>query len=184
MFLGLTAVIYFISFGVFTTYLPLFASGVALIETRKIGILFATRGIVQTITLIPLGRLADKVGKWLFMPVGLGCVALSMIGMALSRDFAMLLLSTIFFSLGSSLYQPTPLALLSQGIPVFWVGTAMGIFGVLQDAGLMIGSATGGVLWETLGAQAPFLASGIVVLIGVPVCLLGRRRWAGAAEAR
>jgi MFS family permease len=163
--------------GVFTNFVPIFASDVVLVGAREIGIVFAVKGVVQTLTLIPLGRLADKVGKWPVVPIGLGCAGLAMISIACSHEYAILVMGTIFAALGMSLVHPTTYALMAQGMPGSLMGSALGVFGGLLDVGTMMGTVIGGVVWRAQGGQVTFIAAGIAALAGVPLCVLGRRGW-------
>jgi len=182
-FLGSFAVIMFIALGVAMTYLPLFASDVVKLSPSRIGILFGLRGIIQTLVLLPLGMMADKVGKRVFVPASMAVVALSMAAVVISRDFTMLLISVGLFAVGAGMYFPTVSAILSENVPVTWVGTAMGIYGLLEDVGWMIGPAVGGLLLNSWDLQAPFLFGAIIALLGVPLYFIGKRMLPSAGRA-
>ena len=113
LFLGSYGLIFFISFGIFDAYMPLFAASAVMADPAKIGALFGLRGLVQTVLLLPMGRLADKRGKSFFLPAGLGIVALATLGIALSTGYPMLAVCAILFSLSMTLYMPTVTAMLS-----------------------------------------------------------------------
>ena len=179
--LGFIGTLFFVCYGIFATYLPLYASGVTHANTSQVGILFGIRGLISTIVMLPVGRLADRKGKWTLMPFGVGIVALAMASIAFSGSYLMLVASVIIFSLGSAIYLPLGAALLSQSIPVFWTGTAMGIYGLMEDFGWMIGPAIGGMLWEGWSQQATFMFASIMALVGIPVILLVRRRMSRAS---
>jgi len=179
--LGFIGTLFFVGYGIFATYLPLYASEVAQANTSQVGVLFGIRGLISTVAMLPVGRLADRKGKWTLMPFGVGIVALAMASIAFSRSYLMLVASVIIFSLGSAIYLPLGAALLSQSIPVFWTGTAMGIYGLMEDFGWMIGPAIGGMLWEGWSQQATFIFASIMALVGIPVILLVRRRMSRAS---
>ena len=86
------------------------------------------------------------------------------------------------FATGAGMYFPSVSAILSESVPVTWVGTAMGIYGLLEDVGWMIGPAVGGLLLNYWSLQSPFVFGGIVALLGVPLFLWGRRRLLGTAK--
>ena len=88
--------------------------------------------------------------------VGMAIVAASLFGVAVSGTYGLLVAFAVLFAIGSAVYIPTITALLSHSIPVFWTGTAMGIFGFLEDLGWMLGPAIGGMLWVARGSQSPF----------------------------
>jgi len=175
LYLGAFGVIMFIALGVSMTYLPLFASDVVHLSPSQIGILFGVQGIIQTLLILPLGRMADKVGKRVFIPIGMVIVTLSMFAVAISRDFTMLLISVFLFAMGASMYFPSVSAILSERVPVTWIGTAMGIYGLLEDVGWMIGPAVGGLLLNYWNLDAPFIFGGIAALLGIPLYFVGKK---------
>jgi len=183
LFLGLVGTLFFITFGIVLTYLPLFASEVVGNDTAKIGALFGIRGIVAVLTLIPLGRIADRGGKPRFLTLGLALGALSMAGIALSTTYAMLVVSVLLLSCASSLYFPTVTAMLAERIPVHWTGTAMGIYGLLEDVGWIIGPAVGGILWTTVGMRSPFVLGALVLVLAIPFFQVGIRRFGPKMQA-
>jgi MFS family permease len=167
--LGTIGVLYFIAFGVFGTYLPLFAKEVIGASTSQVGTMFGVRGLLSTIMMIPLGRFIDKKDKWIFLPIGLSIVAIAMAGIALSGSYTWLVASVLLFAVGSAIYGPTATALLSQNVPVFWTGTAMGIFGFMEDIGWMIGPSVGGLLWVSISKPSAFWFAGLIALLAIPV---------------
>jgi len=173
--LGFIGVLFFVGFGIFNTYVPLFSSQMG-INTSQIGILFGVKGLVSTIAMIPLGRFGDRHDKWVILSIGMGIVAVSLFRVAVSGTYGLLLASAILFALGSATYIPTITALLSHSIPVFWTGTAMGIFGFLEDLGWMLGPAIGGFLWAARGPQSPFFFASIVALMALPFAYVIKRK--------
>ena len=174
-FLGSFGVIMFVSLGVLMAYLPLFASDVVHLAPSQIGILFGLRGVVQILTIMPLGRLADRVGKQIFIPIGMAIVAVSMVTVVFSRSYPMLLLSVFLYAIGAGMYFPSVSAILADNVPVSWVGTAMGIYGLLEDVGWMIGPAVGGLLLNYWDIRSPFVLSALVALLAIPLFAWGRK---------
>jgi MFS family permease len=182
LYLGSFGVIIFISLGVLVAYLPLLASDVVHLAPSQIGILFGLRGIIMGVLTIPLGKLLDKVGKSVFIPIGMVVVAFSMFTVVISRDYTMLLISILLYAIGTGLYFPSVSAILAESVPVTRVGTAMGIYGLLEDVGWMIGPAVGGLLLNYWTIQSPFVFGGIMAFLGVPLFLWGRRKWPAIAK--
>lgn len=163
---GLASAAFFTSQGIVFTFLPLFATQVVGTGAAGVGVLFGMRGLVHGITLMPMGALADRKEKRLFLPLGLLAVALSMVGIAVSSGFPMLLASVILFGMSGSLILPTGVALLSENVPLKQRGTAIGLFGLLEDLGWMIGTAVGGSLWDWGGPSSPFYLAASVATAG------------------
>jgi MFS transporter, DHA1 family, tetracycline resistance protein len=169
--LGLIGVMVFIMWGISGTFLPLFGTEAVGLSASQIGVLFGIRGLISTAMMIPLGRMGDKGDKWTFLSIGMGVAGLSMLGTAFSGQYSWLLFFIIIGALGSAIYNPTITAVLSQSVPVFWVGTAMGIFGFLEDVGWMIGPVIGGLLWDGWSMQAPYIFAAGIAFLTIPLVL-------------
>jgi MFS family permease len=181
--LGLIGVLYFVAFGVLGTYLPLFATEVVGVSTSQVGVLFGIRGLVTAILMISLGRFVDRKDKWTFVLLGLSVVAVSTFGIAFSNSYSWLLVSVLIFAGGSAVYFPSITAILSHSVPVSWTGTAMGIFGFMEDLGWMIGPAIGGLLWVSLSKPAAFWFSGLVVAAAIPLVYVTKNKIAKMSAA-
>jgi MFS family permease len=99
-----------------------------------------------------------------------------MIMVVFSTNFTMLFIGIFLFGVSAGMYFPSASAILSASVPVTWVGTAMGIFGLLEDVGWMIGPAVGGLLLNYWPIQSPFVFAAIVATLGLPLYLVGKRR--------
>ncbi len=174
--MGLIGMLYYISFGIFATYLPLLASNVVGTTTSQVGTLFGIRGLISTAALIPIGRMIDKKDKWIFLPLSFLLIALSMISIGSAQNYLWLLIGAAFFALGASIYSPSINSILSHSVPVSWMGTAYGIFGFLEDTGWMLGPAIGGLLWETVSQPSTFFFAAFATLLAVPLVLLHKKR--------
>ena len=174
-FISIFGVMIFVGKGVLQAYLPLYASDVAHLDPSQIGILFGLSSVLLAVTIMPLGKLADKVGKPVFVPLSMGILAVSMLMVAISHDFTLLVISLLLFALSNAMYFSSVSALLAENVPVVFVGTAMGIYGLLEDLGWMAGPAVGGLLLTTWDIHSPFLFSAAFSTLGVPIFLWGRR---------
>lgn len=174
-FISIFGVMIFVGKGVLQAYLPLYASDVAHLAPSQIGVLFGLSSVLLAATIMPLGKLADKVGKPVFVPLSMGILALSMLMVVISHDFTMLMISLLLFALSNAMYFSSVSALLAENVPVVFVGTAMGIYGLLEDLGWMAGPAIGGLLLSSWDIHSPFLFSAAFSTLGVPIFLMGRR---------
>jgi len=178
-FLGSFGVILFISLGVYMAYLPLIATDVANLSPSAIGTFFGVRGLIQAFAMLPLSKLADKVGKNWFVPLSMAIVAVSMFLLAASQSYTLLMASTVLYAIGGAMYFPTVSAILSENVPVSWVGTAMGIYGLLEDVGWLLGPAIAGLLLNYWSVPSTFVFSGLSASLGIPLFLWGKQKILG-----
>jgi len=163
---GMVAALIFTGLAIFITYMPLLSTQVIGTDATGAGTLLSIQGFVTLLVVIPLGKLADRKGKRLFMTIGLLGTATAFLGMAYASNYSMLVLFTILFSSSFALFVPAALGLLSETVPNNQQGVAIGMYGVFEDSGMVAGSAVGGFVWEQWGHVATFLAGSIASVIG------------------
>jgi len=168
---GGVAAMQFIGLSIFRTYMPLLSTQVLGTDATGSGVLFGIVGVVQMLTTIPLAGIADRKGKKRFMVLGmLGC-SVSYIGMAFAGSYSQLIIFVISYAISAALFGPSALALLSESMPRDRQATAMGMYGVLEDSGVITGSAVGGFIWGAWGHQATFLFGSLMAGLGTISCL-------------
>jgi PPP family 3-phenylpropionic acid transporter len=163
------AALAFLGSGVIS-FLPLLATQVVGVQATEVGILFAIGNLTGAALLIPLGRLADRRGKRVWMITGLAVSAIGLAGYASAKNFAWLIGYIIINSFGQAMFSPAAVALLSDTVPFAWQSTAMGVYGACEDVGVIAGSALGGVAWTEWGPPAPFILGAISFGLGALIC--------------
>ena len=122
---------------------------------------------------IPLGMLADRIGKKTIIILGLLISGAALMGMAFATNYLWLLIATISQSLGMAMFSPASMGLLSDSVSSQRQSTAMGAYGGLcEDPGIIAGSAFGGFIWSAWGPQATFLTGALAAGLGVVVSLV------------
>jgi len=158
--------------GIFISFLPLFITQVVGLNVVSVGILFTVNGIIPIVLGVPMGMLADRKGKKLLMIVALVISAFSMIWISFSNNFFYFLISVVLFSIGSVMYSPSAVALLSDSVSSERQGSAMGLYGgICENTGIMAGAFSGGFVWNIFGPQATFWLGSLVCIIGIIMCL-------------
>ncbi len=153
------------------SFLPLVATEVVGVKATQVGILFTISGLVNTVLLIPLGRLADRRDKRTLMVIGILLSAAALVGIAYTKRFPILILFSVINSLSFAMYTPAAVALLSNTVPAYWQSTAMGIYGAAEDIGIIIGSGAGGFVWNAGGPSALYFMGGAACVTGAIICL-------------
>jgi MFS family permease len=149
----------------------LLATQVVGVGATEVGILFTIQGLVVVILGIPLGMLADRKGKRLFMILGLLASAAGLTGIAFAQSYSWLIAFIIIRSLGMPLFNPAAVALLSDSVPPQRQSTIMGLYGTSEIAGSIAGSAIGGFIWSAWGPPATFLIGTGGAVLGTIMCL-------------
>ncbi len=135
------------------------------------------------VSLVPMGRLADIVGRKKIMGYGLAISALSSLSCALAPNIFLLILFRAIQGLGGGMIFATSMAILTSVFPSQQRGRVIGLAVTAVYTGLMTGPFFGGLLTHYLGWRSLFIA--IFILGGIPLLLLLlflKGEWADAAE--
>ena len=172
------ACLQFLGMGILMTFMPLLAAQEIGASATEVGLLFTVGGLVTVVLAIPLGMMADRVGKRMFMILGLLTSAAAGLGIFFAPNFPWLLAFGIIQSIGMAMFSPAALGLLSESVPLRRQSTIMGLYGgVCENTGVIAGSALGGFVWTAFGPRATFLGSAIAAALGAILCLgLVRRK--------
>lgn len=163
--------LHFLGLGIMITFLPLLATQVIGVAATEVGILFTIRGLAAMALSIPMGMLADRLGKRRFMILGLLVSAAAMAGIAFAPNYLWLIAFTAASSLGLTMFSPAALGLLSDSIPLHRQSTAMGVYGgICENTGIIAGSALGGFVWSAWGPQPTFLMGTVAAGLGAVLC--------------
>lgn len=166
------AALQFLGMGIMMTFMPLLAKQVLQISATGVGILFTVGGLVTVAAALPLGMLADRVGKRTFMIAGLLISCAASIGITFAPSFTWLMVFGIIQSIGMAMFSPAALGLLSESVPLQRQSTIMGLYGgICENSGVIAGSALGGFAWSAYGPRATFLLSASAAALGALLCL-------------
>jgi PPP family 3-phenylpropionic acid transporter len=154
------------------SFLPLLATQVVGASTTEVGILFTIYGLTVMLTSVPMGMLADRVGKKKLMIFGCMVSGVAMTGMAFSSSYAGLMFFVITSGLGMATFSPAALGMIAEVVSSRRQGTAMGIYGAFgENIGIIAGSSLGGFMWSAWGPQFTFLTGAIAAALGFAICL-------------
>jgi len=156
-------------------FLPIFAIDLTGATTTDVGISLATFNIACVVTTFLLGRASDKFGRRLTTAIGMTISAIAYLSYMLVTSLPQMLLATIGAAVGFSLAGPALLALLIDITVPEEYGTAMGVYGVFEDIGVMTGPLLYGFVWESQGLTSIFYASATLEALGVALTLMLRR---------
>lgn len=149
-------VIFMIStaFGATMTFLAVYAAGRGI---GNIGPFFTVYAGIMMITRPSTGRIVDRHGFNVIVPVGMITLAISLAMLSRSASMPMFLLSAAFYGFGQGIVFTGMQTLAILSSPHNRVGAATATFFTGFDAGIGFGAVIGGVLAGSLGYANMFL---------------------------
>ncbi|MBU0485055.1 MAG: MFS transporter [Proteobacteria bacterium] len=130
----------------------------------QIGVVIASRTLVNATLQTPFGRLADRIDKVKFLR--LGCLIISgvMCLVPLAGNFWVLLGLFVILGSGEAIIWPTLGALATEEGRRYGQGSMMGVFNLAMSSGVFIGAIGAGFTSDWLGLDWSFLLIGLLVL--------------------
>ena len=126
------------------------------------------------ITVMPAGRISDRVGRKKVIYVSCLVGALGMAGVAIAPAFPLALVGVVLYGLSTGIFLAVDWALMTDIIPKASAGRYMGISNVATASAGILGLALGGQLMDAVGgADGPRAAMWLAVgLFGIGALLL------------
>lgn len=114
-----------------------------------------------------IGPLTNRVGSRNLLRGGLSLVAVGLVLLGLTGNWAMLFVSLFLLSLGQGISGPSGSALVAELAPVERRGEAIGYQQSSAAFGRIAGPVMAGVLFDQVGISAPFIVSGVLIALAV-----------------
>ena len=130
-----------------------------------IGILFGSYAAALLLGTVPLGRLADRMGRRTPMIGGLLGLFATTLLFAFARSYPLLILARILQGLSATATWTAGMALVADHFPRSARGRAMGTVFACANLGVLLGPALSGWLDQHYGLRAPFLAAAGLALL-------------------
>lgn len=162
--------------GVVNMVLPLYLKNQINLVPSSIGLFFTTSSAMTLITQIPSGWLADRYGRKRLIVACLLPIPVILVMWSMTQNWVMLLvLYATSFSLWSMTW-PATIAILSDNLPRWLIGSAIGIRMTGVRFGYTIGPLIGGYLYSSVSPVSPFIASAAFYGLGIVISLLLKER--------
>ncbi|XP_038071032.1 synaptic vesicular amine transporter-like [Patiria miniata] len=131
----------------------------------KVGILFASKAIVQLITNPFVGPLTNRVGYSIPMFTGFVIMFVSTLVFAFGQSYWLLIVARMIQGIGSSCSSVAGMGMLAQRYPGYEErGAAMGIALAGLAFGVLIGPPFGGAMYQFVGKESAFLVLAALAL--------------------
>ncbi|WP_068614700.1 MFS transporter [Paenibacillus tuaregi] len=164
---GLAIFLDMLIYGLVVPILPKYAASLG-VSQSEIGLLFGSYALVLFIATPIFGALSDRIGRRGPMLWGLLGLAASTLIFAFAENFGMLITARALQGLAAAVTWTSGLAILADLYPSEERGKAMGLALSGQAAGMLLGPALGGWLYQLGGYKLPFfLAAGLAIVDGL-----------------
>ncbi len=146
-------------------FLPLMMSGWQGISGLQIGIVIASRTLVNAALQIPFGKIADKYNKKVLLLVGSCSMGAAVITIPSMDNFFSIVVIYIVLGTGEAVIWPVLGAYATEEGRVYGQGTMMGLFSFAMSGGVLTGAVLSGGSMDLFGIQWAFYSSGVVLII-------------------
>jgi MFS family permease len=163
-----------IGFGVFLTFLPLYAS-LHGYDPAQVGLVFAAQAVTNVLGRVPIGSVADRFDRRWIVTAGLVCLAVALAVMGQVAGLSQLLGCAVLLGVGMALTFTTIGAMIADQTPPLQRGLAMGMYNSCIYLGMMSGSTIMGISLQRIGYPIGFAAAGGVNLLALALFFLMTR---------
>ncbi|MDF2668469.1 MAG: transporter, major facilitator family protein [Paenibacillus sp.] len=151
--------------GLLIPVLTIYARSVLMLTPQQYSLFLITGGAITVLFLIPVGKLVDRYGASWFVHAGLIISAVSLLVFTYVEGMALLLIMVGLLGIGYALLIPSWNALIASVIPKEKRGAVWGFFLTIEGSGTVMGPIVSGLLSDKIGYHAPFIASGLVLVV-------------------
>lgn len=131
--------------------------------------------VVYSLGAFPAGAWSDRTSSAALLLWGLLALVFADLALALASEVLGVFVGIALWGAHMALTQGLLAKLVAQSAPLEMRGSAFGLFNLSTGMAMLFASATAGLLWETIGPAATFLAgAGFAVLAMALVTFIGR----------
>lgn len=153
-----------IGFGVFLTFLPLYAA-LHGYDPSQVGLIFAAQAITNVVGRVPIGSLADRVDRRQLVAAGLVLLAVALAALGQVAPLGQLMVCAVVMGMGMALTFTAIGALIAEIVPATQRGLAMGMYNSCVYLGMMAGSTVLGLALKRIGYSIGFAVTGSIALL-------------------
>jgi hypothetical protein len=152
-------------------YVPFFAAEIKHADAFVLGGMAMASMVMPLLLSIPLGRLADRIGrkKVQYLTILIYCLSLPLLVYAV--DSTMLLFSGVLQGF-SVLAAVTRGAITAELVPIALLGRKFGILGLFRGLVMILAPVAGGVLWNVIGPESIFYVILVLQVLGMFLLLM------------
>lgn len=147
-------------------FLILRAEGAGL-PLALVPLVLVVMNIVYAASAYPMGVLSDRLDRRLVLGLGFAVLILADVVLAVAAELWTAFLGIGLWGLHMGMTQGLLAALVADTAPTELRGTAFGFFNLASGVALLLASLIAGLLWETIGPAATFVAGAAFTAVGL-----------------
>ena len=145
-------------------FLPLLMDRHMTASGTAIGMVIASRTLVNAALQMPFGALADRWHKDRLLLIGAAVISVALFSVPFAVSFPALIFLFALIGLGEAVCWPALGALAAQEGEVYGQGSMMGVFNAAMNAGLFAGAMVVGTLVDRFGIEWAFYTVSLFLL--------------------
>jgi MFS family permease len=130
----------------------------------QIGMVVASRTLVNACLQFPFGRMVDRFSKVVLLAVGALIISITLFMVPLADSFTQLIVLFTFTGIGEAVVWPCLSALAAEEGRHYGQGSMMGVFSMAMSAGVLLGSIGAGGVMDLIGLSYVFYAVSIFLV--------------------
>jgi len=130
----------------------------------QIGMVVASRTLVNALLQVPFGRMVDRFSKVALLVVGALIISITLFMVPLADSFIQLIVLFTFTGIGEAIVWPCLAALAAEEGRHYGQGSIMGVFSMAMSAGVLLGSIGAGAVMDLLGISYAFYAVSVFLV--------------------
>jgi DHA1 family multidrug resistance protein-like MFS transporter len=124
----------------------------------QIGMVVASRTLVNALLQVPFGRMVDRFSKVALLVIGTLIISSTLFMVPLAHSFTQLIVLFTFTGIGEAIVWPCLGALAVEEGRYYGQGSIMGVFSMAMSAGVLLGSVGAGAVMDFVGLRYVFYA--------------------------
>ncbi len=153
------------------SFLLLRASDIGFDDSDTI-LLYFLYNVTASALAIPCGKLSDKIGRKRVLVWGYLTFSLVYFGFAFCNTKLMMALIFVIYGGYTAMTAGAERAFIVEAAPPQLIGTMLGLHSMLAGIALLPASVIAGLLWDGIGAAAPFIFGGGLSLLSAVILVL------------
>ncbi len=125
--------------------------------------------LTASLLAIPCGRLSDRVGRKRLLVSGYLTFSLVYFGFAFCNTKPLMILIFVVYGAFTAMTAGVERAFIAEIAPPQLKGTMLGLHATLAGIALLPASMIAGLLWDGIGAYAPFVYGGVMSLLAAGI---------------